>query len=476
MREYEAVIGLEVHAQLSTRTKLFCGCRAEYGGEPNTRVCPVCTGLPGALPVLNRKAVVYAVAAGVATRCAIVPESIFARKNYFYPDCPKDYQITQYETPLCTGGRIELDDGGRTVGITRIHLEEDAGKLVHDADAHCSLVDMNRSGVPLIEIVSEPDMRTPAEAREFVQKLRALLRYLDVCDGNMEEGSLRCDVNISLREKGDDKLGVKTEIKNVNSFRFIVQALEFEFDRQRGILEGGIAVAQETLLWDPGRGRAEVMRSKEEAHDYRYFPDPDLLPLRVPAQSVERIAARLPELPDVRQARFVKEYRLPVGDAGVLTASRDLADYFEATVAATGDARAAGNWVMGEVMREINERDINIVALGVTPKALAGLIGAARSGRINSNTAKDVFREMALTGQTAPDIISARGLEQITDEDVLHEAARRAIEENPEAAARYRAGKLQLLEFFVGQVMKATAGRADPRRAGEITRSLLGPD
>ena len=476
MREYEAIIGLEVHAQLSTRTKLFCGCLAEYGGEPNTRVCPVCTGLPGALPVLNRRAVVYAVTAGVATRCAIAPESVFARKNYFYPDCPKDYQITQYETPLCTGGHIELDEHGRSVGITRIHLEEDAGKLVHDARAGCSLVDMNRSGVPLIEIVSEPDIRTPAEARAYVQKLRGILRYLDVCDGNMEEGSLRCDINISLREKGDHELGVKTEIKNVNSFKFIEHALEFEIDRQRTILEGGGVVTQDTLLWDAARGRSEVMRSKEEAHDYRYFPEPDLLPLRVPAQSVERIAAKLPELPDARKARFVKQYSLTADDVGVLTASRELADYFEATAAACGDARAAGKWVMGEVLHELGERGIEIGELRVTPALLAGLIGAARSGRINSNTAKAVFREMASTGASAPDIISAGGLEQITDEDVLHEAARRAIEENPDAAARYRAGKVALIEFFVGQIMEATAGKADPRRAGEITRALLGPD
>jgi aspartyl-tRNA(Asn)/glutamyl-tRNA(Gln) amidotransferase subunit B len=474
MGSYEAVIGLEVHAQLATRTKLFCGCRAEYGGEPNTRVCPVCSGMPGALPVLNRRAVVYAVAVGVAMRCSVAPESVFARKNYFYPDCPKNYQITQFDTPLCAGGRIDLEDHGRTVGITRIHLEEDAGKLVHDAG--CSLVDLNRSGVPLIEIVSEPDMRTPAEARSYVQKLRTILRYLDVCDGNMEEGGLRCDINVSLRPTGGDKFGVKTEIKNVNSFRFVEQALEFEIERQRGILESGGSVTQDTLLWDGERGRAEVMRSKEDAHDYRYFPEPDLLPLRVPAQVVEKIAAKLPELPDARKDRFVKEYGLPESDAGVLAASRDLADYFEAAAAASGDARAAGNWVMGEVLRELHENDIRINRLLVTPQNLALLINAAGSGRVNSNTAKAVFCEMAESGKTAEDIISARSLEQITDEDVLHEAVRRAIDENPDAAAKYRAGKEQLLEFFIGQVMKATAGKAAPRRTGEIIRSLLGPD
>jgi len=471
--EMEAVIGLEVHAQLSTATKLFCGCRAEYGGEPNTRVCPVCLGLPGALPVVNRTAIEYAVRAGLATHCTVAPESVFARKNYFYPDCPKNYQISQYEIPLCADGQVTIGDGGHTVGITRIHLEEDAGKLVHDTRAGCSLVDLNRCGVPLIEIVSEPDMRTPAQAREYVQKLRSILRYLDVCDGNMEEGSLRCDINISVRRKGDEKLGVKTEIKNVNSFKFIEQALEFETERQREIVESGGDVTQDTLLWDAAKGRAEIMRTKEEAHDYRYFPEPDLPLLRAPEAMVSAVAAALPELPDLRRARFEDQYGLPSYDAGVLTSSRELADYFEAVTSGCGDAKAASNWVMGEVMRELNERQVEITDLKVTPVALAGLIVALTSGKVNAPTAKEVFKEMASTGRPAADIIVDKGLEQITDDEVIREAAQRAIDDNPDAEAKYLGGKEALLKFFVGQVMKATRGKANPQQAETILKSLL---
>jgi aspartyl-tRNA(Asn)/glutamyl-tRNA(Gln) amidotransferase subunit B len=486
---YEAVIGLEVHAQLSTATKLFCGCRAAYGGEPNTRVCPVCLGLPGALPVVNATAVEYAVRAGLAMNCTIAPESVFARKNYFYPDCPKNYQISQYETPLCTGGYVVIGGGGHVaiegggqvavergahrVRITRIHLEEDAGKLVHDPQAGFSLVDLNRCGVPLIEIVSEPDMRTPAQAREYVQKLRSILRYLDVCDGNMEQGSLRCDINVSVRRKGQEELGIKTEIKNVNSFKFIEQALEFEIDRQCGILEGGGSVTQDTLLWDASRGRAEIMRTKEEAQDYRYFPEPDLPLLRAPAAMVAAIAAGLPELPDARSARFEKHYGLPSYDAGVLTSSRELADYFESVASACGDAKTASNWVMGEVLRELNERQIEIGDFDVTPEDLAGLITTLQSGRVNTPTAKEVFKEMAATGRPAAEIIAEKGLEQITDDDVIGEAARRAIEDNPDAVAKYLAGKEALLKFFVGQVMKATRGKANPQQVESVLKKLL---
>ena len=473
MVEFEAVIGLEVHAQLSTATKLFCGCRAEYGGEPNTRVCPVCLGLPGALPVVNLVAIEYAVTAGLAMNCTITSESVFARKNYFYPDCPKNYQISQYETPLCTDGHVTIEDGGRTVGITRVHLEEDAGKLIHDPQAGCSLVDLNRCGVPLIEIVSEPDLRTPAQAREYVQKLRSILRYLNVCDGNMEEGSLRCDINVSVRRAGDRQLGVKTEIKNVNSFKFIEQALEFEIERQRGILEGGGAVAQDTLLWDAARGRAEIMRTKEEAHDYRYFPEPDLPLVHASESMVRAIARALPELPDARRARFEEQYGLPSYDAGVLTSSREMADYFEETAAGCVDAKAASNWVMGEVMRELNERQIEIDDLAVTPDDLTNLIAALASGKVNTPTAKEVFKVMAATGRSAGDIIADRGLEQITDDEVIRAAAQRVIDENPDAVTKYLAGKEPLLKFFVGQVMKATAGKANPRQAEAILASLL---
>jgi len=471
--ELEAVIGLEVHAQLSTATKLFCGCLSAYGGEPNTRVCPVCLGLPGALPVVNSTAVEYAVRAGLAANCTIEPESVFARKNYFYPDCPKNYQISQYETPLCADGHITIGDGGLTVRITRIHLEEDAGKLVHDAKAGFSLVDLNRCGVPLIEIVSEPDMRTPEQAREYVQKLRTILRYLDVCDGNMEEGSLRCDINISVRRRGDKKLGVKTEIKNVNSFKFVEQALEFEFERQRAIVEGGGAVTQDTLLWDSANGRAEVMRTKEEAHDYRYFPDPDLPVLRAPEAMVNTIAAKLPELPDARRGRFEDQYGLPSYDTGVLTVSRELADYFEAVVSVCDDAKAASNWVMGEVLRELNERQVEIGELKVTPNDLAGLVAMVSSGKVNTSTAKEVFKEMSSTGRPAADIIADQGLEQITDEETIRAAAQQAIDDNPEAVAKYLAGKEALLKFLVGQVMKATRGKANPQQAETVLKSIL---
>jgi aspartyl-tRNA(Asn)/glutamyl-tRNA(Gln) amidotransferase subunit B len=473
MTEYEAVIGLEVHAQLTTRTKLFCACRAEYGGQPNTRVCPVCLGLPGALPVTNRAAVEYAVRVGLATHCEIASESVFARKNYFYPDCPKNYQISQYEKPLCTNGYVTVGDDGHRVRITRIHLEEDAGKLIHDPEARCTLVDMNRCCVPLIEIVSEPDMRSPAQAREYVQELRSILRYLDVCDGNMEEGSLRCDINVSIRRRGEDELGVKSEIKNVNSFKSIEQALAYEIDRQRDILERGGSVSQDTLLWDAGTGRAEVMRTKEEAHDYRYFPEPDLLPILAPDSLVQSAAAKLPELPDSRRRRFETQYGLPSYDAGVLTSSREVADYFEAVASGCNDAKAASNWVMGEVLRELNERQMAITHLRVTPGALAGLINELAAGKINTPTAKDVFREMVSTGRSADDIIADEGLEQITDDDAIRGAARRAIADNAEAVAKYLGGKETLLKFFVGEVMKATRGRANPRQAESVVKSLL---
>jgi aspartyl-tRNA(Asn)/glutamyl-tRNA(Gln) amidotransferase subunit B len=471
--DYEAVIGLEVHAQLSTRTKLFCGCSARFGAEPNTQVCPVCLGLPGALPTINRTAVEFAVRMGLATGCAIAPESIFARKNYFYPDCPKNYQISQYDTPLCAGGQVTVGDGRRKVRITRIHLEEDAGKLVHaEREAH-SYVDMNRCGVPLIEIVSEPDIRTPAEASEYMQRLRTILRYLDICDGNMEEGSLRCDVNISLREAGSEALGVKTEVKNVNSFKFVEQALAFEIDRQTDILKGGGEVTQDTLLWDAQRGEARIMRTKEEAHDYRYFPEPDLLVLRAPESLVRSIAQMLPELPDARRDRFAAQYGLPAYDAGVLTAAREVADYFEAVAAKTSDPKTASNWVMGEVLRELNDRSIEINELEVRPEGLADLIGMLGSGRINTPTAREVFKEMAESGRAASDIISERGLEQITDDDAIREAASRVIDDNPDALAKYLIGNDKILKFFVGQLMKATRGKANPQQAEAILKALL---
>jgi len=469
---YEPVIGLEVHAQLSTRSKMFCGCSAAYGGAPNTQVCPVCLGLPGALPAVNARAVEFAVRMGTATHCAIAGESVFARKNYFYPDCPKNYQISQYDTPLCHGGYLAVAGGKKRIGITRIHLEEDAGKLMHAAGGH-SLVDMNRAGVPLIEIVSEPDIRSLAEASEYLQKLRSLVRYLGVCDGNMEEGSLRCDVNISVRKKGSDAFGVKTEVKNLNSFKQVEQALAFEFERQVGIVESGGRVAQDTLLWDADRGSAEVMRSKEEAHDYRYFPEPDLLVLRVDAALRARVEAEMPELPDAREARFVAQYKLPPYDAGVLTATREIAEYFEATAAAAGDAKAASNWVMGEVLRELNERKIDVGAFEVEPAALGELVALAVAGKINSSTAKDVLREMIATGKRAQEIVAGKGLEQISDDDAIERAAAEVLDGHPDEVAKYLAGKETLIAFFVGQLMKATRGKANPKLATDILKRLL---
>ena len=469
MPRYQAVIGLEVHAQLRTHSKMFCGCSAAYGGAPNTQTCPVCLGLPGALPVANARAVEFAVRLGLATGCTIAGESIFARKNYFYPDCPKDYQISQFDTPLCHDGFMALENGKR-IRIRRIHLEEDAGKLVHVDDHDHSLVDMNRSGVPLVEIVSEPDLRTPAEASEYLQKLRSLVRYLDICDGNMEEGSLRCDVNVSLREAGAEALGVKTEVKNLNSFKQVEQALAFEFARQEQVLSSGGRVAQDTLLWDAAAGRASVMRSKEEAHDYRYFPEPDLRVLRVSEDTKRAVRDSLPELPDARRARFVSQYKLPAYDAGVLTASRDMADYYEAVVKAGADAKAASNWVMGEVSRWMNEQGKGIAEFSslMSAQDLAQIICEQLAGRLSSTNAKvafsaklgchvSVITETPIkVGDSIQVIVQKLGLEQVSDNAAIEKEAAAVLDENPDEVARYLGGKEQLLQFFVGQLMKRT--------------------
>jgi len=472
MAELEAVIGLEVHAQLSTSSKMFCACPSSFGAEPNTQVCPVCLGLPGALPVANERAVEFAVMMGLATGCQIARRSVFARKNYFYPDCPKNYQISQYEEPLCRGGHIEIE-GGKRIGIKRIHLEEDAGKLVHDPKGRCSFVDLNRCGVPLIEIVSEPDIRTPKEASLYMQKLRSILRYLRICDGNMEEGSLRCDVNVSLRLRGETTMGTKTEVKNLNSFKAVEQALAFEIARQRELIESGRPVVQETLLWDAEKGRAEVMRSKEEAHDYRYFPEPDLLVLEVSEELVERARRALPELPDQRRARFVSTYGLPAYDAEVLTSSRDLADYFEALAQELGQPKTASNWVMGEVLRELKERKLEPEEFPVPAADLADLIRLQVQGTINMPTAKEVFREMVASGRKAGDIIKEKGLEQISDEEALAEVVEKVLSAHPAEVEKYLGGKEKLLTFFVGQVMRETRGKADPKRTQALLRASL---
>ncbi|UCH83574.1 MAG: Asp-tRNA(Asn)/Glu-tRNA(Gln) amidotransferase subunit GatB [Candidatus Latescibacterota bacterium] len=475
MSDYEPVIGLEIHAQLRTRTKLFCGCPAEFGADPNTLICPVCLGLPGALPVLNRRAVEFAVRLGVATECAIALRSEFARKNYFYPDCPKNYQITQYEVPICSGGRVPLGgEGGATVRIKRIHLEEDAGKLLHPSDDETSsFVDMNRAGIPLVEIVTEPDIRTAAHAAAVAQSIRSILRYLDICDGNMEEGSLRCDVNVSVRERGTRDLGVKTEIKNLNSFKAVESAIAFEIKRQETLKRDDKKVEHATLLWNAASQTCQLMRSKETAHDYRYFPEPDLQVLEVSAETVERIKQSLPELPSAREKRFESELGIPEYDARLLTSSTDIADYFELVTRECGDAKAASNWVMSEVLRELNERRIEISRLRVTPEHLGRLILMVKNGAINTPTAKDVFRTMAETGTDPQRIIADTGLGQIGEDAELDSLIQKVLDDNPKVCADYLAGKEKLFKWLLGQTMKASGGRANPKRLADRLEILL---
>jgi aspartyl-tRNA(Asn)/glutamyl-tRNA(Gln) amidotransferase subunit B len=475
--QYEPVIGLEIHSQLQTRTKIFCGCSTAFGAPPNTQVCPVCLGLPGALPVLNRQAVDYAIKAALALGCDVQPVSIFARKNYFYPDLPKGYQISQYERPLALRGALDIrGGGGRRVGLTRIHLEEDAGKSLHEGFADSdrqTYLDYNRSGVPLIEIVTEPDMRSAAEASEFFAKLRDILVWIGVNDGNMEEGSLRCDGNVSVRPAGRQAFGVKTEVKNVNSFRYIQKALEYEIERQIDLLERGDAVVQETRLWDSAAGRTFSMRTKEEAHDYRYFPEPDLPPLVVDAARIEKVLRTVPELPEARRQRFVAAYGLPEYDAGVLTQAAGLADYFEQVASAAGNPKAASNWVMGELLRTVNERGSDLRDVPLTPQALAGLIRLVEEGVISSSVAKDVFTKMYDTKRSADEIVAAEGLAQIDDEAALLAIIRDVMATHGEAVAQYRAGKNATFGFLVGQIMKGSGGKANPKLANQLLRREL---
>ena len=476
--EFEAVIGLEIHAQLLTASKIFCGCSAAFGAEPNTHICPVCLGLPGALPVLNRAAVDHAIRAALALGCAVQPRSVFARKNYFYPDLPKGYQISQYELPLATGGLVEFSSGGpvRRVGITRVHIEEDAGKLLHegfvDADRK-SYVDYNRSGVPLIEIVSEPDLRSASDAAEFFTRLRAMLVWLGVNDGNMEEGSLRCDANVSVRPRGQAALGTKAEVKNLNSFRFLQKALEHEIARQIEVVSDGGRVAQETRLWDASAGRTVSMRSKEEAHDYRYFPEPDLPLVILDAERIDRIRAAMPELPDARRRRFVAALGLPEYDAGQLTQSRDVADYFEATVAAGAPAKAASNWIMGELARALNEHGASIASSPIDPARLAGLIALIDKGTLSGSMAKGVFETMYASTRTADDIAAAEGLAQIDDEAQLAALIAEVLAAHPDPVAQFRGGKTSAFGFLVGKVMKAAGGKANPKRVNDLLRRAL---
>jgi aspartyl-tRNA(Asn)/glutamyl-tRNA(Gln) amidotransferase subunit B len=474
--EYETVIGLEVHAQLLTASKIFCGCSATFGAEPNTHSCPVCTGMPGSLPVLNRKAVEFAIKLALATDSHVASFSLFARKNYFYPDLPKGYQISQYELPLSTEGYLEIpvaEGGMKRVGITRIHMEEDAGKLFHDEAKPFSYVDFNRTGVPLLEIVSEPDLSTPEQAADYLRQLRTILQYLEICDGNMEEGSFRCDANVSIRPAGAEKLGTRTEVKNMNSFRHVERALTYEIERQKKVLEGGREVIQETRLWDPAKGVTEAMRGKEEAHDYRYFPDPDLVPLTISLQWVEEIRKGLPELPLQRKGRFVKEYRIPEYDAGVITASKALADYYEECVRLFPEPKQVSNWIMGDLLRLLKEGEKEAESSPLSPKQLAAMLGLIKDGTISGKIAKTIFEEMYKTGKGAKEIVEEQGLVQITDEAAVAQAVAEVLQDHPKEIEEYKNGKAKLFGFFVGQVMKATQGKANPQLVNEILKKKL---
>lgn len=476
--EYEPVIGLEVHAQMLTRSKIFCACSTAFGGDPNTHACPVCTGQPGSLPVLNQKVVEYTIRAALATHGAIAPYSLFARKNYFYPDLPKGYQISQYELPLSSAGfvDIQVDEDKKRIGIIRIHMEEDAGKLMHDLStergAH-SYVDFNRTGVPLIEIVSAPEMHTPEEAAAYLRKLRSILMFLDICDGNMEEGSFRCDANISLRPKGQKTLGVKTELKNMNSFRNVQRALDYEIRRQTALLDQGERILQETRLWDAARGVTSSMRGKEEAHDYRYFPDPDLVPIVVDPEWIAAIKAGLPELPDTKKERFIREYGIPEYDAEVLTSSKPLANYYEACLQVYAKPKIVSNWIMSELLRELKRDEREIEECPVPAQNLAEMLKLIDEGLISGKIAKSVFEEMYRTGKKAEEVVKEKGWVQVTDTSAIEKSIEEILAKNPKEVEEYKKGKEKLFGFFVGQVMKATQGKANPQLVNELLKKNL---
>ena len=490
---FEVVIGLEVHAQLLTQSKMFCGCTTAFGAAPNTQTCPVCLGMPGVLPVINRKAVEFAIRTGVALHCSIAPQNRFARKHYFYPDLPKGYQISQYELPICEHGWLEIGSNGdsKRVRIRRAHLEEDAGKNLHERIAGASHVDLNRAGTPLLEIVTEPDLRSPEEAISYLKSLRNILVYLEVCDGNMEEGSLRCEPNLSLRSPGAKELGTKVELKNINSFRFAKAAMEYEIHRQEKLLREGGTILQETRLWNPDKGETAPMRSKEEAHDYRYFPDPDLVPLRITSDMVEDVRKSLPELPTARHKRFVDAYGLTEYDAHVLTSDKSLAGFFEDSLKAQSEvtgvsakelAKETTNWIMVELRSLLNSgkaeseqemQGIPIAKSPVSPQALAGLLSLKRKGEISGPTAKTILQEMFETGKSAQEILQAKGLTQVSDELVLDRFIDEVMAKSPTQLAQYRSGKEAVFGFFVGQVMKASGGKANPAKVNELLKRKL---
>jgi len=473
--KFETVIGLEIHAQLKTKSKIFCGCSTVFGAPPNTHTCPICLGMPGVLPVLNRRVVEFAIKMGLATNSVVNRTNTFARKNYFYPDLPKGYQTSQFDLPIIGPGKIEVEVGGKKkfIGITRMHMEEDAGKLIHDEVEPVSYVDLNRTGTPLLEIVSEPDMRSPEEAYSYLKKIHSILRYLDICDGNMQEGSFRCDANISLRPVGQEELGTRTELKNMNSFRNVQNALEYEVRRQRDILLDGGNVTQETLLWNPDKSCTESMRGKEDAHDYRYFPCPDLVPIEISEEWIEEIRATLPELPDQRRERFIEEYGLPEYDSAILTGDRELADFFETAASGGAPAKKVSNWMMTELLRELKGDEIG--KCKVTPDHLGELLLMVDMGTISGKIAKAVFIDMMESGKDPQKIVKEKNLLQVSDEGELLTLVREIVAANPGQAEEFRGGKNKLMGFFVGQLMQKTRGKANPKLANELfARELKG--
>ena len=475
MKEYEVVIGLEVHAELSTNTKIYCNCSTAFGADPNTHCCPICTGMPGTLPVLNEKVVEYAVKAGLATNCEISRFSKQDRKNYFYPDLPKAYQVSQYHLPLCIGGHLDINVNGnkKTIGITRIHIEEDAGKLIHDAYTGDTLVDMNRCAVPLIEIVSEPDIRSADEAVAYMQTLKSILEYLEVCDCKMQEGSLRCDVNLSVRPVGQKEFGTRTETKNLNSFKAIHNSIEFEIQRQIEVLENGGKIYQETRRFDDAKGVGYAMRSKEDAQDYRYFPEPDLAPIVLSEEYINNIKENLPEMPHIKKERYIKEFDLPEYDAEILTSSKKTASFFEKANAICNNPKAVSNWIMGDFARMLNEKEIEIDESKVTEENLASLIMLIDKGTISSKIAKQIFEEMFETGEDAKTIVEKRGLVQISDEGAIKEICQRVVDANPQSIIDYKAGKDRAIGFLVGQIMKETKGKANPQIVNKLLLEII---